>query len=77
MTAAIEMGPWRVAQVSGRLGIHDGHRSGRVGREQAAEVTRRLYLVAAWAALSGQLMVNWIEITDLGHAAISDPVNER
>jgi VanZ family protein len=41
-----------VAQVSGRRGIHDGHRSGRLGREQAAEVTRKLYLVAAWAALS-------------------------
>jgi VanZ family protein len=45
-------GPWHMAQVSGRRDIHDGHRSGRLGREQAAEVTRKLYLVAAWAALS-------------------------
>ena len=28
------------------------HRSGRVGRQQAAIVVRKLYLVAAWAALS-------------------------
>jgi VanZ family protein len=44
--------PWHIAQASGHRGVHDWHRSGRLGREQAAEMTRKLYLVTAWAALS-------------------------
>jgi hypothetical protein len=50
----------------------------------SAEVLGRL-VVDGFAGVQGgiilagqcQLMVNWMEITDLGHAAIGDPVSGR
>jgi VanZ family protein len=60
---------WHVAQAGGRRGVH---RFRRVGCEQAAIVSRKLYLAAAWAALSAIVVLtvvppNFRPTTDAPH----------